>query len=204
MARPPGVERSFGHPAWGNAGVTSGGGRLVSHGVPARQCKDPNCPRKHAGKRCQTRRRLSGAPWCRGDFCTAPPRGMVEGCAATSAQRKQEKQRVQRQDADFDMFVAPQHTDDTINDMREKINELETAVETMKRRELERRRESDDDAGILRAAAHPKSRWDSRGWGATSARWGSLLLGDPPSSGGPLLSIHPPSSILRGHGASIT
>ena len=60
---------------------------------------------------------------------------MVKGCAASSAQKKLAKVWAQRQDADFDMFVAPQYTDDTINDMRENINELETAVESMKRRE---------------------------------------------------------------------
>ena len=98
-------------------------------------CKDPNCPTKCAGKRCQTRRRLGGLPWCRGDFRTVPPRGMVKGCAASSAQKKLAKVRAQRQDADFDMFVAPQYIEDTINDMRENINKLETAAESMKRRE---------------------------------------------------------------------
>ena len=68
-------------------------------------CKDTRCPKKLAGIRCQTRRRLNGVPSCLGQLVGNRPGGGLMGGALRYHLRKQEKQRSKCLDVDFDTLI---------------------------------------------------------------------------------------------------
>ena len=116
-------------PALGNAGASQLEVRAATR-APAPHCqltcKDTRCPKKLAGIRCQTRRRLNGVPSCLGQLVGNRPGGGLMGGALGNHLKKQEKQRSKCLDVDFDTLIPSNF--DPFHEEREELRAERDAV----------------------------------------------------------------------------
>ena len=125
----PGPTTNSATPAWGNAGASQLEVRAATR-APAPHCqltcKDTRCPKKLAGIRCQTRRRLNGVPSCLGQLVGNRPGGGLVGGALGNHLKKQEKQRSKCLDVDFDTLIPSNF--DPFHEEREELRAERDAV----------------------------------------------------------------------------